>query len=151
MLREALPKAWHKLINDPDDLLVDLLIETTEKLSGFRPEIDDVEKFLDGIVHPVPVNPGTPPLPHGQRKFNRRGRESLCQLLTVILNKQIEGFTLLGKTHHPHNWKDHIITVSEEMYRRHPAEFDRALTLHGPKMAYFGLQGNKLSQPSRIS
>jgi hypothetical protein len=59
ILRQALPKAWHKLINDPDDLLVDLLIETTERLSGFRPEAVDVQKFLEGISHPATLNQET--------------------------------------------------------------------------------------------
>jgi len=44
-----------------------------------------------------------------------------------------------------------IVTVAEEMYRRHPTEFDRALVLRGSKMAYFGLSANELSQPSRVS
>lgn len=59
ILRQALPKAWHKLINDPDDLLVDLLIETTERLSGFRPETVDVQKFLEGVSHPAIPNQET--------------------------------------------------------------------------------------------
>ena len=49
ILKEALPKAWHKIINEPDDILVGLLVETTEKLSGFRPETDEVGKFLQSI------------------------------------------------------------------------------------------------------
>ncbi|MDI6776906.1 MAG: type I restriction endonuclease [Syntrophales bacterium] len=147
VLREALPKAWHKLINDPDDLLVDLLIETTEKLSGFRPEIDDIERFLDGVAHHsgTPVSP-TPPVVYQ----TTRHRVSVPSTDGYI-NKQILAFTLLGKTHRPRNWKDLIVTVSEEMYRRHPAEFDRALMLRGSKMAYFGVHANKLSQPSRVS
>lgn len=151
ILKEALPKAWHKLINDPDDLLVDLLIETTEKLSGFRPEIDDVEKFLDGISHPVfsdSVNPLSSTRPTA---FQTTRQRAPVPSTGGFINKQIVAFTLLGKTHRPRNWKDLIVTVSEEMYRRHPAEFDRALVLRGSKMAYFGLQANELSQPSRIS
>lgn len=34
-LKKALPKAWTKLISEPDDLLVDLVSETTESLCGF--------------------------------------------------------------------------------------------------------------------
>lgn len=151
VLRQALPKAWHKLINDPDDLLVDLLIETAEKLSGFRPEIGDVEKFLDGIAHPVFSNFGTPPSSTPSTAYHTTRQRAPVPSTDGYINKQIVAFTLLGKTHRPRNWKDLIVTVSEEMYRRHPAEFDRALMLRGSKMLYFGLQANELSQPSRIS
>jgi len=36
-------------LSDPDDLFVEFLIETTGKLSGFSPEIEDVEKFIINI------------------------------------------------------------------------------------------------------
>ncbi len=150
VLREALPKAWHKLINDPDDLLVDLLIETTEKLSGFRPEIDDVEKFLGGIAYPLPSEFGPPVSPTLQAASQTKRHRVPVPSSDGYINKQIVAFTLLGKTHRPRNWKDLILTVSEEMYRRHPSEFDRALMLRGSKMAYFSLQATGLSQPSQI-
>lgn len=46
VLRDSIPKAWNKILTDPDDLLVDLLIETTERLCGFRPDVPDIEEFL---------------------------------------------------------------------------------------------------------
>ena len=116
-----MPKAWHKLISDPDDLLVDLLIETTEKLSGFRPEIDDVEKFLDGIAHPVFPDSGTSPLFRTAKAYPTTRQRAVALSNGSYINKRIVSFTLLGKTHRPRNWKDLIVTVSEEMYRRHPA------------------------------
>jgi len=151
VLRQALPKAWHKLINDPDDLLIDLLIETAEKLSGFRPEISDVEKFLVGIAHPVVSDYATPLSPTPLTPYQTTRQRVPVASTDGYINKQIVSFTLLGKTYRPRNWKDLIVTVSEEMYQRHPTDFDRALVLRGSKMAYFGLKSNELSQPSRIS
>ncbi len=151
ILKEALPKAWHKLINDPDDLLVDLLIETTEKLSGFRPEIEDVERFLGSIAHPAFPKPGTPLSPAPPKPY-QPPRPGVSESSTDgYINKQIVAFTLLGKTYRPRNWKELMVTVAEEMYRRHPADFERALMLRGPKMAYYALHANQLSQPSQIS
>jgi predicted type IV restriction endonuclease len=151
VVRQALPKAWDKLINDPDDLLVDLLIETAEKLSGFRPEIGDVEKFLAGIAHPQVSSSATPLSPTSPTPYQTMRRKGPATSANGYINKQIASFTLLGKQYRPRNWKDLMVTVSEEMYRRHSAEFDRALMLRGHTMAYFGLQSNVLSQPSRIS
>lgn len=147
VLRGALPKAWHKLISDPDDLLVDILIETTEKLSGFRPEVEDVKRFLYGVSHPVITKPEPPratPYPAPKPRVPSPAGDG-------YINKRILGFTLFGKTHRPRNWKEPIVSVSEEIYRRHLAEFDRALMLRGSRMAYFGLRANELSQPSQIA
>jgi hypothetical protein len=66
------------------------------------------------------------------------------------INKKVRSFALLGKTYHPHNWKELLVTVSEEMYRRHTVEFNRCLSLRGSKMAYFSLTANELSQPAQI-
>ena len=67
-LKEAIPKAWTKIISEPDDLLVDLLVETTEKISGFRPDIEDIKQFLgerNQLPYPPPVarNISEPPAP----------------------------------------------------------------------------------------
>jgi len=151
VLKEALPKAWDKIINDPDDLLVDLLIETTEKLSGFRPEVSEVEKFLVNFSHgTAPIQESQPiPLPQSTRPTFRT-RPSASQD-TGYINKTVQSVEFLGKTYHPRSWKDVLVVVSEEMYQRHASDFDRCLVLRGPRMAYFSLNSNELSQPVKIS
>lgn len=46
LVEETLPKAWNKIVSDPESRLVDLIIETTEKLCGSRPTASQVESFL---------------------------------------------------------------------------------------------------------
>jgi len=151
VLKEAIPKAWDKIINDPDDLLVELLIETTEKLSGFRPEVIDIEQFLDKFSHGAALIQKFQPtsLPQSARPIFRQ-RPSTSQGNGYI-NKMVQSIEFLGKTYHPRNWKEVLVVVSEEMYRRHAADFDRCLVLRGSKMAYFSLNSNELSQPVNIS
>jgi hypothetical protein len=45
-IKETLPEAWEKIISEPDTLLIGLIAETTEKLCGFKPDIEDVKEFL---------------------------------------------------------------------------------------------------------
>ena len=54
--RKAIPAAWRALLNEPDDLLRDLLIEKVLHTSGVRPEPDDVDEFLMSLP-PVPLQP----------------------------------------------------------------------------------------------
>lgn len=141
ILREALPKAWYKILNDPDDLFVELLVETTEKLSGFRPEIEEVEKFLAAIQHP-PYEKIKPPPPIGPKPTpNPEGS---------YINKRMKSFLFLGKNYNTSTWKELIVLVSEEMYALHSAEFSRCLSLRGSRMSYFSQQPNELSQPAQI-
>lgn len=46
-IKATLPEAWNKVITDPDNLLINLLLETTEKLCGFKPDVADVNRFLE--------------------------------------------------------------------------------------------------------
>ncbi|NJD22094.1 MAG: hypothetical protein FIA82_05430 [Melioribacter sp.] len=43
---QTLPEAWNKLISEPDSLLIDLIIESTEKICGYRPDSPNVNTFL---------------------------------------------------------------------------------------------------------
>ena len=45
-IEEALPEAWNKVITEADSLLLDLLAEITERISGYKTELPDVVKFL---------------------------------------------------------------------------------------------------------
>jgi len=148
ILKDTLPKAWHKIINDPDDLLIDLLIETTEKMCGFRPAISDIEKFLGNMQPDTSSKTGvinTTAYPNSAAPIH------LTSLTGDYINKKVQHFVLLGKTYHPHTWKDLLVTVSEEMYRRHTTEFDRCLRLRGSRMAYFSQNSNELKVPAQIS
>lgn len=45
-IRKAIPRAWNKLLIEPDELFVELLAEITEKLCGYKPEESDIREFL---------------------------------------------------------------------------------------------------------
>ncbi len=149
ILKEAIPRAWYKIINEPDDLFVELLIETTEKLSGFRPDITDIEKFLQST--PVPFLPESEPTPARKRiesAITPRGK--ITAGANGFINKKVRSFTLFNETYNPRTWKELLVTVAEEMYKRHAQDYERCLSLRGSKMAYFSLKANDLSQPVQI-
>lgn len=50
LIEETLPKAWKKIITEPDELLVELLAETTEKLCGYKPDNEMVKQFLKELA-----------------------------------------------------------------------------------------------------
>lgn len=38
LIKETLPKAWSKLVSEPDELLIDFIAKSTEKLCGYKPD-----------------------------------------------------------------------------------------------------------------
>ncbi len=66
--REAsriIPEAWKQLVSEPEDLLIELVSDQTEAMSGFRPSTTEVLLFLRGLVpnilsHPVEASKVAP-------------------------------------------------------------------------------------------
>ena len=49
--RKAIVEAWNQIVDTPDEGLVDLVSETTERICGFKPEPESVKQFLSRRGH----------------------------------------------------------------------------------------------------
>ena len=62
--RRAIPRIWKSLLQEPDETLRDLLAETVESECGTKPDLDDIETFLRGLLLPSsPPEPDPSPPP----------------------------------------------------------------------------------------
>ena len=50
---KTIVEAWNQIVGTPDEILVDLISEATERICGFKPERELVEQFLSRHVHAV--------------------------------------------------------------------------------------------------
>ena len=74
-IRETLPKAWNKIVLEPDSLLAELLAETTERLCGFKPDEEEAAEFIRQYRDRLKLTPSTPKvvqLPKGVNKDQPR-------------------------------------------------------------------------------
>lgn len=147
LIIETLPKAWRKIITEPDELLIELLADTTEKLCGYKPDNEIVEQFLIEFAQastsqikkeiPALVN-----LPSGQTS----------RLLSEgYTGKSIVAFTFRGTRYHVRSWKELLITITNLMLSAHREQFDKVLNLVGRKRPYFTRNPNELRDPERIN
>jgi hypothetical protein len=60
---ENIPKAWNKMIGQPDEILIDLLSEATEKICGHKPDVDEVTVFLKSNEDQFKIPGYVPPKP----------------------------------------------------------------------------------------
>ena len=49
-IKRNLPKAWNKIISEPDELLVEIISETLEKICGHRAEREQIVSFISDYV-----------------------------------------------------------------------------------------------------
>ena len=53
--KDAIPKAWTKLLEEPDGLIAECLIEAVEEEAGIAPSGEDVRIFLETVLKNDPV------------------------------------------------------------------------------------------------
>lgn len=86
--RNAIPKVWRTLLEGPDELLRDLLVEAVEGECGTKPEREDVEEFLKAaLFKPTPQPSAIPASPVQSGPMRQSGGS----------RSKIVGFVLDGK------------------------------------------------------
>lgn len=101
-IENALPEAWNKIVFEANELLINLMSETTEKLCGYKPESENVKKFLSRykdqlfISEPLSIEPRTikvqPPMSEiGKHSRMTKGKRTARQAFRIpILEAIIE-------------------------------------------------------------
>ena len=63
IIGKAIADAWNHIVETADELLVDLIAETAERICGFKPEPELVEQFLSRAVRALSDAPSPPEEP----------------------------------------------------------------------------------------
>jgi hypothetical protein len=77
IIKEFMPKAWEKMLQEPDPLLVELLKETTEKMCGREPTDESVADFLQKKLSNVMPPSAGPTLPQSLPRPPRPPQEQI--------------------------------------------------------------------------
>ncbi len=117
IIKENLPKAWQKLISEPDEMLVELLNETLEKISGYKAENTHITEFLQntfpnfsiGNLNPTKSrlanNIISPPLVENNQEPIKLNPDEIEELFhTKILEAEFDG------RQSPKNWRSILDT-----------------------------------------
>jgi hypothetical protein len=128
--QRTLPDAWTKLIESEDELLLELLSDKVEDLSGVRPDTDAVAAFLRGQVRARSEPP--------RSAASQRPRRPTAVSTTVSEVSTPAGYELYGQRRRARNARDVLIQVFREFAERDPSFLERfaALPKHGRKRRY---------------
>ena len=147
LIKETLPKAWKKIVTEPDDLLVELLADATEKLCGYKPDNEIVEEFLIKVSQRTVIQP--------ERKISIPVQLSSSQISHPpsggYTGKSIVLFTFKGTRYPVRSWKEMLTKITNLMLSAHREQFYKVLNLKGRKRPYFTRNPNELRVPERIN
>jgi predicted type IV restriction endonuclease len=125
-MADALPKAWAKLVDEEDELLLEIVADRVESLCGYKPDPDTVAGFLKESIS-LRLSPGAPTPPQIRPPTPPVQPAGTAQPPTSI------GFILNGDHHAARNARDVLVSVFEELARRDASFLERfaALPKHG--------------------
>ena len=148
IIKDTLSKAWNKVISDVGEAFIELISETTEKICGYRPDNEIVERFISRNRDQLLIHI-TPPLGGGQGRGPKRPRKPVSTP-TGYTGKFVSGFYFKGIRREAGSWKDLLMQVIGVIRELHRADFEKVLTLEGRKRPYFTHNKNLLRAPEKI-
>ncbi|MDE2966424.1 MAG: hypothetical protein OXS30_02895 [Chloroflexota bacterium] len=160
LVRSEIPRAWRRLLEGPNEMLVELVQEDVEAAIGERPAYEFVKSELSKIVVPRRTEATT----------ERQGRTPTLAPLPVApaptTSQQTRqasstsagrptGIRLKGEHRRVANtWNDALYQLAVLILQRHPSDFDRVLDWSGPNRPYVVLNKEdvpRTRRPKRIA
>lgn len=144
-MKSTLPKAWARLLEEEDELLLEIVADRVERLCGFKPDPDTVARFLKENVAlksslwPTPPPSSRSPTP-APVAFSNSPRVSVGQKPSSI------GFVLDGRHHPARSAREVLESVFEVLAKRDATILERfaALPKHGRTRRYLARKPDDL-------
>lgn len=161
----ALPKAWHQIIADEDEMLLEIVADRVESLCGFKPGPDMVASFLkDSVAGRMPaIAPAKPAAPTAPRTVQvaapamakvGQPAPAPAQRSGAGQHGQV-GFSFEGRFHPARNAIDTLRQVFDLFIKRDPTFAERfaGLPKHGRTRRYLSRDANELyrARPDLVS
>ena len=156
IIHQTLPRAWEKLIKDRDERLVALIASQVDTLCGLTPEPDIVLGFLNDLAKSMPSIVPPDPTPDSRvatgspARASNALRDSTQSALPRRRLGRLTGFRFQGEQFAVSKWYELIESLSETIYRRHRADFDRVQTLRGYRRVYYSRNREDHRQPRPV-
>jgi hypothetical protein len=143
VIKNTLPIAWNKLLSEPDELLIELIEETTEKLCGYKPANSVVEDFISLNVL------GKEELIIS-RPEKERAKKHIQTLGKSYIGKSVSAFYFKNKRYEVKYWIEVITQLAKILYDNNRNNFSRVLQLKGRKRPYFTKNPDELRIPQIV-
>jgi len=89
IILETIPEAWNEIINEPHELLIELMKNTVEKICEFKPADEDIIKFLKTMKpSAISIKDKTPYIPYPLLQQKSNGK------VEKITHKKLKDFII---------------------------------------------------------
>ena len=133
LINESLPRAWERVMKEPEKWLIDILAEVTKELCGYKPDKEIIVEFINSRVgakaEVSAILKPRPPLTPPKGKASVQGEDYAA--------KSVTAFNFKGKRHDVKSWKAMLVKICETIFPQHKDELDVLFTISGQGKEYF--------------
>jgi predicted type IV restriction endonuclease len=148
LIKETLPLAWNRLISEPDELLIELIADVTEKQCGYKPDNITVENFISKYVTKIGAIAEKPPKVETQKKITPTNTVTAGR--SGYTGKSVSAFNFINTRYEVRYWIDVLTQISNILFTIHKTDFERVLQLRGYQRPYFTKKADELRIPQQI-
>lgn len=152
ILSDTIPIAWNKIISEPDELLIEMINDNTEKFCGFRADDNMIRDFISKyedqlkIVESNPIQPRlTNNIISSIKSVRTKSGKSYKDL--QFSHKKIVSFHFNGTLYEVKTWRELWLKLLNVINKTHKDDFDRVFELK----SYFNKDPNLLKRPRNIN
>ncbi|MBN1831597.1 MAG: restriction endonuclease subunit R [Deltaproteobacteria bacterium] len=141
LIRESLPKAWEKVLSEPEKWLHEILAQATNELCGYMPDEETTKKFIASQIDAKAAIAGilkqkVEAHPEQDKAIAPKSKKAAVKK-DEFKGKSIVSFSLKGKEHKVESWTGMLLKVCEIIAQENQDDFDTVLTLLGTNREYF--------------
>lgn len=119
-IHSAMPQAWRELCQEPDELLLELLVEKVEAVCGHRPDNETAAEFLADVMQ-------------GQRKKTQTVLRTDLGLGSKprpdsYARKKPVAYIFNGRKVRVRSWRDLLCQLCTDLFRSHSSEYEKVLS-----------------------
>ena len=145
IIKETLPRAWNRIIEEFDELFLELIAEKTEKLCGYKPDYQTIQLFIESNINKLIFSEVKYKIDINLENKNSIGLEY------TYTNKSIISFTFRGVRYKINSYREMLLKICEIMFINHRDNFEnKVLSLKGRKRPYFTRNPDELRYPAKI-
>lgn len=161
LIEETIPAAWTKILSEPPEALVNLLMETTEKICGYAAEKEAVVNFLSYCLNrwqnvnssttqqQSPPEPAKEPEPEKSAKPQKTPEPAKSPEPTQV-EKPISSFTFKKKVYHVHSGADMLVKLCKILQNDYKKDIKSLLWHSIGDKYYFSKDVNEWRFPEQI-
>jgi hypothetical protein len=166
---EVIPEAWNQVVSQPNNIFVEILGETTERICGYKPDAKLINQFLSQhrdqlLLKDIPDARSAAEkllelvFEEEQEKEEAAGKSGASKQHSKSADRKpksyadeaIKSFAFMDQMHPVRSWEEMLVWLCEHFAANYPNDFEKVLWISDEQKPRFSRYSDQLRIPEKI-